>query len=189
MKEIYEWVPWFKELADNIAEGGETFLAQAAKKVAWRNDGKVQPLLNYGDENIDPFSFFYSLAQRNQDAGSRKRVVPSITREFNMESRPPVESDDGFIFPTPSYNTSVLFHDDGQGNPKLLWHLFREALRGVESVKSEDFDGALGIGYVGRVKLTQVLFLINPSQFVACDQKMDLFVDLPTGSFTARWPS
>ena len=70
MKEIYGWVPWFGELAGKIAEGGETYLAEAAKKVKWRNDGKVQPLLRYGDENIDPFSFFYSLAQRSQDAGS-----------------------------------------------------------------------------------------------------------------------
>ena len=34
MKEIYAWVPWFQELADKTAEGGETYLAEAAKKVA-----------------------------------------------------------------------------------------------------------------------------------------------------------
>ena len=78
MKEIYAWVPWFRDLARNIDEGGETYLAEAARKVAWRNDEKKQPLLNYGDENIDPFSFFYSLAQRSRDAGNRERVFPSI---------------------------------------------------------------------------------------------------------------
>ena len=34
MKEIYGWVPWFGELAGKIAEGGETYLAEAAKRVA-----------------------------------------------------------------------------------------------------------------------------------------------------------
>ena len=176
MKEIYGWVPWFGELAGKIAEGGETYLAEAAKRVAWRDDDDEQPLplLKHGDENIDPFSFFYSLAQRGQDAGSRMRIFPSINKEFNMERQPP-ESDDAFVFPTPSYRAQVLFHNNGQGNPQLLWNLFRGALRGLDSVDPEDFVGALEIGYVGRVKLTQVLFLINPSQFIACDDKMAPF--------------
>ena len=183
MKEIYGWVPWFGELAGKIAEGGETYLAEAAKRVAWRDDDDEQPLplLKHGDENIDPFSFFYSLAQRGQDAGSRMRIFPSINKEFNMERQPPMESDDAFVFPTPSYRAQVLFHNNGQGNPQLLWNLFRGALRGLDSVDPEDFVGALKIGYVGRVKLTQVLFLINPSQFIACDDKMAPFVNLPTG--------
>ena len=183
MKEIYGWVPWFGELAGKIAEGGETYLAEAAKRVAWRNDEKKQPLLNYGDENIDPFSFFYSLAQRSQDAGSRKRIYPSIVKEFSMKHQPPVELDDGFIFPTPSYRAQVLFHNKGQGEPTLLWNLFRGAVQGLDSVSPEGFDGALNIGNDWRVKLTQALFLINPSQFIACDDKMDLFVKLPTGDF------
>ena len=184
MKEIFGWVHWFKELARNIEEGGETYLAKAARKVAWRNDGKVQPLLRYGDKNIDPFSFFYTLAQRSQDSGSRERVFPSINKAFDMKKPAPVEfdeSEDAFIFPMPSYNASVLFHDGSQGNPKLLWHLFRAAVRGLDSVDPEDFAGALDIGFVGRVKLTQGLFLINPSQFIACDWKMDPIVELPTG--------
>ena len=183
MKEIYAWVPWFGELAGKIAEGGETYLAEAAKRVAWRNDEKKQPLLNYGDENIDPFSFFYSLAQRSQDAGSRKRIYPSIVKEFSMKHQPPVELDDGFIFPTPSYRAQVLFHNKGQGEPTFLWNLFRGAVQGLDSVSPEGFDGALNIGNDWRVKLTQALFLINPSQFIACDDKMDLFVKLPTGDF------
>ncbi len=186
MKEIYAWVPWFGELASRIAEGGEAYLAEAAKKVEWRNDDKKQPLLNYGDENIDPFSFFYTLAQRSQGSGSRDRVFPSINEAFDMERHPPIafdESEDAFIFPMPSYNASVLFHDGRQGNPKLLWNLFRGAVRGIDSVAPEDFDGATRIRQVGRVKLTHVLFLINPSQFIACDGKMALFVEPPTGEF------
>ena len=186
MREIYLWKDWFTELAGKIVDGGEACLAEAAKKVKWRDDNKVQPLLDYGDENIDPFSFFYSLAQRSQDAGSRERIYPSIKEAFGMEWYPPVRLDDAFIFPTPSYNTLVLFHNDGQGNPQLLWSLFRSAVRGLDSVDAGDFDGALDIGNVGKVKLTQTLFLINSSQFIPCDDKMSLFVDLPNSEF--NWP-
>lgn len=61
MKEIYDWVPWFKELANKIAEGGEKYLIDKANRVEWHNDDTVQPMLRYGDENIDPFSFIYSM--------------------------------------------------------------------------------------------------------------------------------
>ena len=61
MKEIYDWVPWFRELAKKIAQGEDQYLVDAAKRVEWRDDEKVQPLLRHSDENIDPFSFFYSL--------------------------------------------------------------------------------------------------------------------------------
>lgn len=183
MKEIYAWVPWFGELASRIAEGGEAYLAEAAKKVEWRNDDKKQPLLDYGDENIDPFSFFYTLAQRSQDQGSRERVYPSIVKEFGMKQQPPVVVDDGFIFPTPSYRAQVLFHNKGQGKPTLLWNLFRGAVRGLGSVDPKDFDGALDIGNDWRVKLTQALFLVNPLQFLACDEKMDRIAKPPTSEF------
>ncbi|MCY3878370.1 MAG: hypothetical protein OXF74_04225 [Rhodobacteraceae bacterium] len=62
MKEIYDWVPWFKELGEKIAEGGEASLIERAKSVSWKADGSKPPLLSYGDENIDPFSFVYTLA-------------------------------------------------------------------------------------------------------------------------------
>ena len=186
MREIYLWTDWFTELAGKIAEGSEADLVEAARKISWRNDGKVQPLLDYGEENIDPFSFFYTLAQRSQGVRSRERIYPSIKRAFDMEHQSPAEldnSDDAFVFPMPPYNASVLFHDRGQGNPELLWNLFRCAVRGLDSVEPDDFDGALKIRRVGKVKLTQALFLINSSQFIPCDDKMNIFVDLPNGEF------
>lgn len=61
MKEIYDWVPWFRELAGKIMEGGEAYLVQKTRQVDWVNDPS---LLRYGDEGIDPFSFFYFLAQK-----------------------------------------------------------------------------------------------------------------------------
>ena len=183
MREIYQWTDWFKGLAGKIADGGETYLVERAKQIAWNDDGTKPPLLRYGDENIDPFSFVYSLAQRSQGAGSRNRIYPGIKEAFNMEGLPPVELDDAFVFPTPPYNALVLFHNKGQGNPQLLWNLFRDAVQGLDSVDARDFGGALDIGNVGKVKLTQTLFLVNSSQFIPCDGKMALFVELPTGEF------
>lgn len=180
MREIYHWTEWFSELANKIAEGGEGFLIDGAKRIAWRADGKEPPLLRYGDENIDPFSFFYSLAQRRSSA-NRKQVYRSVEKVFNVKHQYPEElydSDDAFVFPTANPQ-NLLYYSNIQADPKLLWNLFRSAVRGLDSVDPKHFDDALELRGVRKAKLTQTLFLINSSQFLPCDNTLKIFVDLP----------
>ena len=99
MKEIYDWVPWFKELARKIADGGEQYLADGAKRVQWHDDETIQPLLRHSVENIDPFSFFYSLASRKEHSIVRERIFPSVESVFKLENRLPVNLEDAVIFP------------------------------------------------------------------------------------------
>lgn len=74
MKEIYDWVLWFRELGGAIAEGGERYLIEKAETVAWKADGSEPAILRYGDENTDPFSFVYTVASLNKSAATRNRV-------------------------------------------------------------------------------------------------------------------
>ena len=171
MKEIYDWVPWFKELAEKIAEGGERYLIDRAKEVTWSDDDRESPLLRHGEANIDPLSFFYTLASQSSRSASRRRIYASIASAFDMTRELDLGFDDAFIFPTPpAINT--LFHRDGKGNPSLLWALFRNAVSGIESVKPDDFGDALRIPNVATRKLTQVLFLVNPEDFLPIDDHM-----------------
>ena len=86
-----------------------------------------------------------------------------------MSGQLDLESDDGFIFPTPP-GINTLFHSGGTGNPKLLWRLFRDALAGLGSVKPGEFEEALNLRNVGTKSLTQVLFLVNPDEFLPIDE-------------------
>ena len=170
MKEIYDWVPWFRALARKIAEGGEQYLIDKAKTVEW--GGKANPaLLQYRDENIDPFSFFYFLAQRNT-TNLRPIVYPSVSEQFHIESILP--NADAFIFPTPSHNAQVLFHDGETFRPDLLWKLFRQVVGDNPNVDPEDFRKVLGIKQVGVTKLTQALFLINAEYFLPVDSSTEV---------------
>ena len=168
MKAIYDWVPWFKKLAQTVAEEGGTFLIERAKKVQWNPDGDTPPLLKYGDENIDPFSFISYLAGRSYKTANRLRIHLSINELFGTPKLEHLALDEAFIIPAaPSIN--ALFHDRGDGDPALLWDLFRSAVSGVDAIDSGDFGRALKIGRVGTRKLTQVLFLINPEEFLPFD--------------------
>lgn len=160
MKEIYDWVPWFKELAEKIAEGGEQYLIERVKRVPWGGDDKEPSLLR----NINPLSFFYTLASRSSSLESRRRIYPSIASAFAMSRELDPDLDDAFIFPTPPALTALF-----RGEPSLLWRLFREAVSGFGLVDPRDFESALRIQNVATRKLTQVLFLINPENFFPID--------------------
>ena len=165
MKEIYDWVPWFRELAKKITEGGETYLIEKANQVAW---GEDPPLLQYDDEGIDPFSFFYFLALKNVSS-QREKVYSSVHQVFEVESPlPDTGVDDYYIFPTPP-PAAALFHDGNTFNFDLLWRLFRQAVEDGPTIRPDDFKKVLEIRGVAVTKLTQALFLINPQYFLPVD--------------------
>ena len=168
MKKLYAWIPWFGELCGKIAAGGESELAQRAHEVQWTKKGSVSPLLKYGDENIDPFSFLYTFATGCKFAEGRKRLCASARNVFNLTVEVPVDEEEAFIFPM-GVPMNTLFHKQGRGDPALLWRLFRSAQEGLDAVGGADFDAALAIGGVRLPKLTQTLFLINPSEFMPYD--------------------
>ena len=161
----YTWVAWFEELAGKIAREGEDYLIRRARRVDWRRDDP--PLLAYGDENIDPMSFLYFLAQRNT-SNQYKPVFESVTEEFEITS---VLSQTQLTIPTPVSNAAALFHDGKSFDPRLLWSLFRDAVQTDKAslIKHDDFEAALALPYVRIPKLTQTLFLANPRYFLPVD--------------------
>ena len=167
MKEIYDWVPWFRELAKKIETGGETYLIEKAKEVDWGNNHR---LLEFGDENIDPFSFFYFLAQNNT-SNRRVSVYKSVNKVFSISDEPQkIGGETTYIIPTPPGNATALFHDGKNFNPTLLWKLFRQAVKDEPDIQAFDFHAVLNIRMVGVAKLTQCLFLINPQRFIPIDK-------------------
>ena len=171
MKEIYDWVPWFQKLTWDIAEGGEEYLIDRARHVEW---GENPSLLQYGDEAIDPFSFFYFLASKNT-TNQLKPVYDSVSHVFEIEA-PPADADvdDSYIFPTPHFN--ILFHDGKNFHRDLLWRLYRQVISDDPDIAADEFDQVLEIKGVGVGKLTQTLFLVNPNHFLPVDSSL---ADLP----------
>ena len=156
------WVLWFRELVARIAKNDEEYLAENANKVTWRKENPA--LLAYGNENIDPFSFLYFLAQKSTKY-QHDPVFSSVRKVFGIESDFPKTAS----IPRPTPNTPVLFHNGQSFRPDLLWRLFRQAAEDTPNIEPDDFNTALAIPNVGMVKLTQTLFITNPSYFLPVD--------------------
>ena len=130
MKEIFDWVPWFQELASSIREGGQQYLAEKAREVDW---GPTDPpLLKFGDENIDPFSFFYYLAARNSQ-DNWKTVYRSVAEVF--EKRISIDSppEEGFYFPTGRANNTLFHGKYSKPPPKITWNEYRQEMEKIKN--------------------------------------------------------
>ncbi|MYB37419.1 MAG: AAA domain-containing protein, partial [Gammaproteobacteria bacterium] len=171
MKEVYAWVPWFRELARTVAAGTPKELADRTRQVHW-NDNKSATvgLIRHGDESIDPLSFLYTLAARcRANPESRTRVCNSVTEVFRLKHGIPVDLDDALTFPRGTA-VNATFHHYGVGRPELLWRLFSNAAKGEDAIDRKDFDAAYEIKGVGPNNLTQALFLANPDAFLPYDE-------------------
>ena len=171
MKELFDWIPWFEELAVKVGEGRRKGLVERAKKVDWA--GGRRAVLAQGDEKADPLTFFYHLASIARGSKRRQTVYASVAKEFGIESDLNYGFNDGFIFPTGDPR-NIEFHNTGD-DPNLLWDMFDQARACGPGGKSHDvaiadtFAKSLQVKGAGIAKLTQTLFLINPRSFLPFD--------------------
>ena len=170
MKELFQWVPWFRELAKAVGEGRREGLVEAAKNVDWA--GGRCAVLDQGEDKADPLTFFYHLASiAGGKAEKRETVYASVAEVFGIESDFDYSRKDGFIFPIPP-GLQVLFNNTG-ADPGLLWEMFDQARvlddTSAATVSADTFAKVLQIKGVAVAKLTQVLFLINPRDFLPFD--------------------
>ena len=171
MKELFDWIPWFEELAVKVGEVRREGLVERAKEVDWA--GGRCAVLAQGDKKADPLTFFYHLASIAKGPEKRQTVYASVAKEFGIESDLDYGFSDGFIFPQGDPR-NVEFHDT-EDDSNLLWDMFDQARACGPDSKSHDaaiadtFAKSLQVKGAGIPKLTQALFVINPRSFVPFD--------------------
>ena len=168
MNELYAWVPWFNEMSRKIALGDGQKLAECAGQIEWGGSDEYVEFLKNRPDIVDPFSFIYTFARRCRGGKNRAALIASTAAVFGLESVFPSDCDDAFYFPS-STQGSPLFRKDDEGNPPLLWELFRSVLEGIDAVADQAFREALEIPNVGPQSLTQTLFLIDGRTFIPYD--------------------
>ncbi len=176
MKEIYGWVNWFNEFGTKIAQNEPKYMIDRAMQIPWSIDKSTNSpiydhkLFSWGSENVDPFSFIYTAASIADSLPVVERVFEAITNIFELTNQLQYDTLENFVFPVP-YRGNLFFHD-GQGHfeTKLLWNFFRSIVLDPDSVDGNEFERVLSIKKVGVAKLTQAMFLLNPSYFLPIDQ-------------------
>lgn len=172
MRELFQWVPWFEELAKNVRDGQREGLVEKVKQIDWA-EGRIA-VLEDGENRADPFTFFYHLASiAGGKADRRITIYKSVADVFGIESPLDYSTDECFIFPIPP-GFAVRFNNGPEDNTQLLWEMFDQACLHSGTASDVDltdsFQKMLGINGVGVPKLSQVLFLVNPRAFLPFDK-------------------
>ena len=161
MRNMYAWVPWFRELAGRIAEGGKEELTERARSVEWER--KSPAVLEFGGEYIDPLSFLNHTA-------SVDPAMTSVSSVFKVGAALPQGDDWALIFPT-VFPLKASLGEKGNYDPGLLWALFRQAVPDKPKIDANTLDSVLNLPQVGVFNLTSALCLTNAHSFLPLGKK------------------
>lgn len=163
----YSWVATHKEIVQFLAtkQNNQIELIDLLKKVGITNfndkdsNGKDIDLIE-----IDPFTFFCYIYKY----GSEKRlfILQKIANELKLKNYPT----DDFGIPSANAQKVWLFpYKIKRNNDEIfrLWKLFFSVID--NSVSEEEFEDILTIRNVGKTKLTEALFYINPEKYFPID--------------------
>lgn len=113
-------------------------------------------------QEIDPFTFF-SYINKTKNHEKRLALVKKVANIFNISAE--ISDFDGI--PTTNAQNAWYFpykKDRGSEDIPMLWQLFKEARN--ENINNATFQGCLQIHKVGKAKLTEGLFIVNPKGYL-----------------------
>jgi nucleoside-triphosphatase THEP1 len=170
---LYDWMFFFRELTDFLVSlYDKPGRNQLLKDLASRCFGENASICKY--QEVDPFSFIYFLAQRNtvnQKTNIYNRVID------NCEIKVKIPTD--WIFPSPSPSSVSLFHGGADFKTDLLWDIFKIVKSGKD-INDIQYKELIKIKTVKTTKLTQTLFLIDPSTYLPIDDRTSILFPLKT---------
>lgn len=124
---LYDWVNLFQSLSRAIYIFGQNKVTrnEILKEKAKIIFGETHPI--YKNNEIDPLSFIYSVAQKNT-VNQKVDFFQSVIDVFELEVKLPTD----WYFPTPTPNTKTLYYTNGNYvddsgtliSVDVLWELF-----------------------------------------------------------------
>ena len=183
-KQLYDWVPFFKDVAGALCEIGKNANTRDNKMMKATEEifGKEHGIFKYSF--VDPFSFVYTLSYTSGSHQPTFERLDKAKKYFKIGKKPQPLTDFEYPHGMPQ---NTLFHSDGsyiagdkkpnkQKNKAALdrvWDLFTKACKAEDHkvISDDDFRTMLKWPAVGLAKSTQALFLINPDVFLPIDDR------------------
>jgi hypothetical protein len=160
----YTWVPTHKALAENL----KNYRHRQTELIDILEEAGVESstLIDEDEtgrirlEEIDPFTFFCLIHKY----GDRRRlsILQNVAEIFDVSAPKDVHG-----IPTAYAQKAMLFpfKSDGRTNEiELLWEFFEAALS--DSITNELFENTLSIKGVGKSKITEALFNVDPERYL-----------------------
>ena len=166
-KQEFSWVNTHKELVKYLKtkEHSQIELIKLLKSVGISpfNDKSEPDGVNIELEEIDPFTFFcYIYKYGNQKSMKYLQAIANklkITVPSDREGIPSAQAQKVWLFP-------YKYARNNNEIPRL-WNFFKKAIE--NNIKDSDFEDILKIKNIGKAKITEALFYINPENYLPID--------------------
>ena len=161
MKDIFEWIPFYKELAQKLLEYKDS--PNKLASVIYKNFDRDKEIkfLHDGDgtdfNEIDPFTVFSII---NRVMKNRVDMIKKMKELFDVSAKAP-DSFDGIPTQNPMNASFCSFSEDRSEDGKdieRLWSLFEKALQGDEDME-EDFNAVLKQMSIAHTQVDNGTFL------------------------------
>lgn len=186
---LYDWVPFFKEISQKLAKIGDLSAGNRDQRMneLARTVFKDGPILKPGFSPVNPFSFVYTLASKN-NAEQAVRLIDGrgffgrAKEAFGITSSVPTDG----IFPVPlAVNALVGGGLTEPAEVNNLWSIFTTVARANShtALSNEIFLNCVKKSGIRTRNFSQSLFLINPDCFLPLDEHgfLPLFEMHPMG--------
>ena len=160
LEEDFSWIQTHIELTEYLKtkENSQKKLIELLKSVGVSpfNDQSIKGVNDIELSEIDPFTFFCYIYKYGTK--KRLRILQKIAKKLDLsyplgeKGIPSAQPQRVWLFPY-----KYLRNDN---EVQKLWNFFHNALK--DKITDEDFIEALNIKGVGKTKLTEALFYINP---------------------------
>ncbi len=176
----FDWVDFYKELADKIRPYKENRTELIAKvRQIYETTGLTLPTLEKDNQivDIDPFTVFGLFNKTSMREENRIKILSAIADLFGIEAPVPTSFDS---IPVLNNQNAIFYHFTGNRKDSdidNLWKLFETALDYADDPTSANrssfskyFDLAIQQKGNGNSKITMSLYWISPDSFLNLDQ-------------------
>lgn len=182
----FDWVPFYKELANSLLDYKDDRKPLIAKvKQIYEITGISMPTLE-GNNNqlvdIDPFTIF-GLFNKHLTDENRKKIISAVASLFNISA--PVHTSFDSIPVLNNQNATFYYFlpDRGDNDIDDLWNLLATALTYAKNPSEETraqvskyFDLTINKKGNGNSKITMGLYWIAPDSFLNLDQRNTWYI-------------
>lgn len=185
-KTNFDWVPFYKELANNLLDykNNREELIEKVKEI-YNSIGLKMPTLERDNNlvDIDPFTVFGLFNKSSMKEENRIKIIQAVSRIFNIKSNTPKAFDSIPVLNNQNATFYGFVDDRDKEDINHLWQFFESAVNYSHNHTTDNknsfskwFNIVINKKGNGNSKITMALFWVDPDLFFNLDSRNVWFV-------------
>lgn len=175
MAYLYSWMPAYKQIVAKLPQyrNHQADLVQVLRDIGVNvNNDEDHPGHSVPLTEIDPFTFLFFLG-KHRNEWNKVKVLRNLCKHWDIDCK----VYDVCGIPTANAQRLWMFSFKYSRKNEIarLWDLFNSLLQ--NTLTDQDFKEATAFPAVGKTKLSEVFFIINPQEYLCINGKVKPYLN------------